>query len=87
YDAALFDAATVQRWAQWYGQLLESALAAPEQDLGALGFMSADEEALLLSGGDQVSLSIPDESMVEAIWRQAECTPDAIALIAGSCEI
>ncbi|WP_241093258.1 non-ribosomal peptide synthetase, partial [Xanthomonas bonasiae] len=80
YDAALFDAATVQRWAQWYGQLLESALASVHMAVGALTFMTHEERAGVLTRWNATARPLPDLDLLMQFERCAELQPDRPAI-------
>ncbi|MCB2198617.1 amino acid adenylation domain-containing protein [bacterium] len=47
YSTALFDRATVERWAQWLQQLLASILDSPERPLSSHAMLSGSELAML----------------------------------------
>lgn len=86
YATDLFDAVTIARLAGHWRNLLASACADPQQTVGELAMLGAEERDGLLDvdAVDASSLSTPAHRLFEA---QVERTPDAPALIlAGAGE-
>ncbi|MFD5326745.1 amino acid adenylation domain-containing protein [Streptomyces sp. NPDC127092] len=80
YDPALFDRATVERFATQFLTLLDSALAAPGSPLHALGHTTAEERALLTAWGTAPGRTTA-RSVVEALLDRCRATPDAVAVV------
>ena len=85
YNAGLFDAATVRRWLRAYETLLRAALAQPDDALGALPLVDADERRTLAAlqpaahdWGNRAA------TMHGAFERQVAATPERIALRCGA---
>ncbi|RKH40016.1 amino acid adenylation domain-containing protein [Corallococcus sicarius] len=83
YNTALFDEATVARFADHYTRLLEGALAAPDAPLATLPLLS-DAEQRQLTEWTLRQESYPAVSSVHALFEAtATRTPDAIAVRFG----
>ena len=85
YNAGLFDAATVRRWLRAYETLLRAAVAQPDSTLGALSLVDAASlrELAALQPAPQAWGERP-ATMHGAFERQAQATPERIALRFGS---
>jgi surfactin family lipopeptide synthetase A len=83
YDADLFDAVTARRLASHLGRLLEAIVADPDLPLGALEILPGPERERILSGFNQTVTPYPDLCLNEWIERQADKTPEAVAIRAG----
>ncbi|MBN9683565.1 MULTISPECIES: non-ribosomal peptide synthetase [unclassified Corallococcus] len=83
YNTALFDEATVARFADHYTRLLEGALAAPDAPLGTLPLL-ADAERRQLAAWAHQPESFPAVPGIHAFFEAtASRTPDAIAVRFG----
>ncbi|RKH50279.1 non-ribosomal peptide synthetase [Corallococcus llansteffanensis] len=83
YNTALFDEATVVRFADHYTRLLEGALAAPDAPLATLPLLS-DAEQRKLAEWTLQQVPYPAVSSVHAFFEAtATRTPDAIAVRFG----
>jgi amino acid adenylation domain-containing protein/non-ribosomal peptide synthase protein (TIGR01720 family) len=81
YSTDLFDASTVKRMVGHYQRLLESALATPEVPIAQLTLLSGLEQRQLLVEWNATETEYPKEASVhELVLKQAEQTPDAIAI-------
>jgi amino acid adenylation domain-containing protein len=90
FSTDLFDAATAGRLLRHFDGLLAAAAAAPARPVGELALLAPAERWQLLaewndgsvpwSGGDTAAATLP-----ELLRAQVARTPDALALIAGSC--
>jgi amino acid adenylation domain-containing protein len=79
YAVDLFDRATVERWVERFGRLLDSALAEPDRRGSDLPWLRLEERREILAQG--LALSSFDTScpLSEAFDRVAERSPDAVA--------
>lgn len=85
YATALFDRATVQRWAGYYVRLLTGMVASPERSLADLPIMAEDERGTVLRGwGERPLAAAPTGSLVGRIEEQARIRPAAVAVVAGN---
>ena len=92
YNTDLFDAATVQRLADHYMQLLQAVTDAPDTQLGQLPILSVDEHRLLTSElashqpaahDQQVWPSAAHATLPQLFAQQAEATPEQMAVVCG----
>jgi non-ribosomal peptide synthetase component F len=86
YRTDLFDGTTVRRWGRALERLLEALAAAPDQPLGAVSLLAPAETQQLLvewnAAPDPTPGGESGGTVVERIFRQAERTPEAPALLA-----
>ena len=80
YSTELWDAATMERLADHYCRLLESAVANPEARLSELRLLSETEQQQVLLDWNLTARELPERSLQELVEEQVERTPDAIAL-------
>ncbi|HSF41135.1 MAG TPA: amino acid adenylation domain-containing protein, partial [Thermoanaerobaculia bacterium] len=87
YAADLFDAATIDRLAAHLGRLFEGIAADPDRAVADLPLLSAEEQKQLFAWNDTAA-PVPADLLVHDLFvRQAERTPDAIAVaVAGRPE-
>ena len=82
YATDLFEAGTVERMADHFVVLLESALADPQQTIGALPMLTETERAELTSAVDDTRVEYDRDVCVHTlVTRQAQRTPTATAVI------
>jgi amino acid adenylation domain-containing protein len=88
YSSDLFDASTMQRMATHFQVLLESVLAHPEQSLGTLPLLTAQERQQLLVEWNDTRSDYPRESCIHTLFEaQAARTPDTVALVHGDSQL
>jgi amino acid adenylation domain-containing protein/FkbM family methyltransferase len=83
YSTELFEAATVERMAAHYANLLEAAIAEPDVGLGHLAMLGADELRELLVERNATTVDFPVRCVHELIAEQAHRTPGRIAATFG----
>ncbi|RSM59270.1 hypothetical protein DMH03_25820 [Amycolatopsis sp. WAC 01376] len=71
----LFDQATIERWARWYGTLLDRLTADPGAELSTLDILDDAERAGLLAWGTGKSLPATRTVVAEVLAQR----PDAVA--------
>ncbi|MCP3138672.1 non-ribosomal peptide synthetase [Pyxidicoccus xibeiensis] len=82
YQTELFDAATPERMLGHYVRLLEHALEAPEQPVGALSLLSPAERQRVVHEFNATHRPFDEEATLASLLRaSAERTPDAVALV------
>ncbi len=84
YDPDLFDAATIERLATHYANLLEAALADPRRRVSELALLSQAERARELAQpahADAATAPADDDCLHRRFERAARAAPDAIALV------
>lgn len=80
YDAAIFDAATVERWLEMYEAFLRRLVANPEQTISELA-TPPEEELARISNWNNTAVKYTPEICVQQLFEiQAALTPDAIAV-------
>ena len=84
YNSDLFDAATAERLLSHWRTLLAGAVSDPSRTLLDLPLLAPAEESQILLEWNATAAEYPAESTVhELIGRQAERTPERVALVAG----
>jgi amino acid adenylation domain-containing protein len=81
YSTELFDAATMERFLSSFRSLLRAILADPAQPVSRLAIVAEAERAGIASPGAGAPL------LHEAFARQAQATPDAVAVVAGDATL
>jgi amino acid adenylation domain-containing protein len=77
----LFDAATMERMVVHYRMLLESMVADPEQTIGELQLLTAEEQEQLLQWNDGRTDFGEHRCLQQLIEAQVERSPEAVALV------
>jgi amino acid adenylation domain-containing protein len=83
HSTDLFDAATAERIALRYRQLLESVVADPEQRVSGLELLPPAERALLRSWNDTAA-EPPAGTLVDLVLARARAAPGAVAVVCGA---
>jgi amino acid adenylation domain-containing protein len=82
YDAALFDAGTIQRFLGHYETLLASALSDPDGSVSRLRILTEPERQRILVEWNSPDVEYSGEKCVHRLFEeQARKTPDAIAVV------
>ena len=81
YSTDLFDSKTMDRMAQHLSNLLAAVTAQPEAHLSSLGFLSAEEQQLVLHTFNDTAGPMPMMCVHEYFERQAAATPHVACLI------
>jgi amino acid adenylation domain-containing protein len=84
YSTALFSDGTIGRIATYYRHLLEDIVAHPAKHLSGLSLLPQDESERLLKTWNATQRAYPHEVVHALVERQAERTPDRIALISAA---
>ncbi|HVK24130.1 MAG TPA: amino acid adenylation domain-containing protein [Actinokineospora sp.] len=87
YDRDLFDRATAQALGDRLVRLLAAAVAAPDDRVGALDILAADERHTLLLGRNGSGLPSGDTTLPDLIAAQAARTPDSPAVRADGVKL
>jgi amino acid adenylation domain-containing protein/FkbM family methyltransferase len=81
YCTELFEAATITRWIEEFKVLLGSIAASPEQSIGALPLLSANERTQLLQEWNRTEVNYPREKcLMDLVEEQAQRAPNAVAV-------
>ncbi len=84
YATALFDEATVRRFADRFGALLEAVTAAPDRPLSALETVPEAELRQVLHAWNDTGAELGPEACVHELFEeQARATPDRTAVISA----
>ena len=83
YDLSLFDRSTVERLLSHLATLLGGAAADPDRRLSELPMLSLAERRELLADWNDTSAEVPDACIHQLFKRQAERTPEAVAVTCG----
>ena len=81
YATDLFDRRSAERLADRFIRLLEAAVAQPEQAIGSLDILSAEERDTILQAWNDTGRPLPSTNLLELFAAQAAAGPDAIAVV------
>ncbi|MFD8251187.1 non-ribosomal peptide synthetase [Streptomyces werraensis] len=83
YDPDLFDAATVERMAEYLTVLLEGFATTPRSTPARLSLLTAARREQVLHTWNDTATDAPVTTTADLFAAQVERTPDAVALLAG----
>ncbi len=84
FDTDLFDGTTIERMIGHYQTLLEGIAASPSSTLAELPLLTDSEQQRVLMEFNETEQPFPKGDLLhDFVARQAETTPDAIALVVG----
>ncbi|MER7895670.1 non-ribosomal peptide synthase/polyketide synthase [Streptomyces sp. NPDC096046] len=84
YDPDLFDAATVERMAEYLTVLLEGFATTPRRTPARLPLLTAARREQVLHAWNDTATGTPAATTADLFAAQVERTPDAVALLAGA---
>ncbi|MER7757361.1 non-ribosomal peptide synthase/polyketide synthase, partial [Kitasatospora sp. NPDC097643] len=87
YATDLFDRSTVDGLARRWTLLLAAVTADPEQPIGRIDLLDADERHRLLERGNATAREVGAVPVPAAFEAQVAATPDAVALVHGEVEL
>ncbi|WP_425557658.1 amino acid adenylation domain-containing protein, partial [Kitasatospora cystarginea] len=87
YATDLFDRSTVTALARRWTLLLEAVTADPDQSIGGIDLLDADERHRLLERGNATAREVAAAPVPQAFAAQVAATPDAVALVCGDVEL
>ncbi|MEU9117943.1 amino acid adenylation domain-containing protein, partial [Streptomyces sp. NPDC048483] len=87
YSTDLFEAGTVEALVQRWVRLLRAAVADPDQSVGRIDVLSAEERRELLPARDDVAPETPRTDICALFAEQARATPDAVAVVSGATSL
>jgi len=88
YNTDLFEAATIERMASHFEQLLDGLTASPETSFREVAMLSAQEREQQLVTWNETDRVYPSgDSMVSLFEAQVARSPDAIALVSGDLQL
>ena len=84
FNSNLFDPQTVQRWLRHYQTLLQAIVADATQPVNRLALLDPSEQRQILREWNLTAREFPEGLCIHQLFeRQAERTPDAVAIVAG----
>jgi amino acid adenylation domain-containing protein len=84
YARDLFDAATMQSFADQFATLLQGVAADPARRVSRVPLLSAEQRNAIIAHAQRAFSHTPESSLLhELVYAQAERTPDAIAIVCG----
>ncbi|MGW1241725.1 non-ribosomal peptide synthase/polyketide synthase [Streptomyces bobili] len=84
YSTDLFDRSTIEALVARWTRLLAAVAATPDQPIGGIDLLSAEEHCELLPAVEVVAAGV---SLPELFAAQVAATPDAVALVRGDVEL
>ena len=89
YSADLFEVATIERLADHYRCLLEAMVANPNQRVGEAAMLTESErqQILVIWNATEVPSPIAPNCLHELFERQAERTPESVAIVYGEKQL
>ncbi|HEX8376315.1 MAG TPA: amino acid adenylation domain-containing protein, partial [Pedobacter sp.] len=81
YNTDLYEKRSIERMSGHFVNLLKSITESPEQKIGLLLMLSAEEEALLLGLNPGQTTYPKDKNLAQLFEEQAAKTPDEVALV------
>ncbi|GAA3379184.1 hypothetical protein GCM10020367_61730 [Streptomyces sannanensis] len=87
YSTDLYDPATVESVVARWTRLLEAMAADPQQRIGHVDILSAEEHRRLLADHEDTSLPFAEATFPVLFATRVRATPDAMALIAGETSL
>ena len=84
YSTKLYQAATIERMAEHFRELLSAIVSQPDEQVGKLGLLGTSEKSLLQTSFNATGAAYPAErSLMQLFEEQAVKTPQALALVFG----
>jgi amino acid adenylation domain-containing protein/non-ribosomal peptide synthase protein (TIGR01720 family) len=83
YASDLFDRETVVGFARRFVRLMAAMVSTPDQPIGQLDLLSAEERHALLIGWNDTTCPVTKASLPELFEAQVARTPDKVALVFG----
>jgi amino acid adenylation domain-containing protein len=87
YASALFDRATVERFATYLRLVLEAMTDDETQPVDRVRLLTGAERERVLVAWNDTARAIPDGGVAAVFRRQAQRTPDAVAVVDGEREV
>ncbi|HYE53805.1 MAG TPA: amino acid adenylation domain-containing protein [Chitinophagaceae bacterium] len=87
YATALFSPETIQRFADWFRNILSAVLADPDQQIGNIEFISEAEKNMLHAFNDTAAIYPQQQSIHSIFEEQVRCNGERTAISFGSHQL
>ncbi len=88
YNTDLFDASTIQRWAEHFQTLLVSIVANPHQEIDRLSLLTPVAQQQLIQDWNNTQADYPTDHYIHELFEaQVAQSPEAIAVICGDQQL
>ncbi|RLT97984.1 non-ribosomal peptide synthetase [Ketobacter sp.] len=85
YSTDLFEEDTIIRMVEHFKQVIGSAITDPNQAIGSLNILTADDRQRLLQEYNATDADLPLDDCIHSLFeRQVVAQPDAVALVSGT---
>ncbi|MFD3813435.1 condensation domain-containing protein, partial [Rhodococcus sp. NPDC058639] len=81
YATDLFDAVTVEGFAERFVRILEAVVADPALRVGDIDLLGADERSAVLERWNDTSHPVPEGTLLDRFDAQVAASPDAVAVV------
>ncbi|NMD94284.1 amino acid adenylation domain-containing protein, partial [Rhodococcus sp. BL-253-APC-6A1W] len=81
YATELFDASTVEGFAERFVRILEAVVADPARRVGDIDLLGADERVRVLERWNDTSHPVPESTLLDRFDAQVAASPDAVAVV------
>ncbi|WP_422425406.1 condensation domain-containing protein, partial [Rhodococcus sp. 7Tela_A2] len=81
YATDLFDAVTVEGFAERFVRILEAVVADPSLRVGDIDLLGADERSAVLERWNDTSRPVPESTLLDRFDAQVAASPDAVAVV------
>nr|WP_218578920.1 non-ribosomal peptide synthetase [Phytohabitans houttuyneae] len=85
--ADLFEAPVAERFAGWFGRVLDVVTTSVDTRVHAIDVLGEVERANVLTGWNDTVVAVPDESVTALFERRVAACPDAVAVVADGTEL
>jgi amino acid adenylation domain-containing protein/non-ribosomal peptide synthase protein (TIGR01720 family) len=87
YNRDLFDRWRMERMARHYARMLEAAASNPEERIGLVELLTAEERRQILKEWNETVQAVPEVTLPALFEEQVEKTPEAVAVVCGEHEL
>ena len=88
YSTDLFDETTIVRMLDYFKNLLEEIVRTPEEQIGRLSLLNADERRQTIEQWTHTETDYPRESSIQTVFEeQVARIPDAVAAVCGNVQL
>src|SRR6185312_421997 len=87
YNTDLFEAGTIERMLRHYELLLEAMVAAPDEALSELEFLTSDERQRQIVDWNETARTFPAQTVHALFEAQVARQPEAVAILEGDTQL